>query len=105
MVFSVTLLIFLDMFAVLPDVLSGGGALLPDQLPGVEVLCLGPPSHRRRERSENLLHHGEMLSVVVRLEQREPEVQLEHYTAYAPNITGLGPSQLQNNFRGSVVSS
>ena len=36
---------------------------------------------RSREGSEDLLHHGEVLPVVVGLEQREPQVQLEHDAA------------------------
>ena len=34
-----------------------------------------------REGAENLLHHGEMFPVVVGLEEREAQVQLEHDTA------------------------
>ena len=49
-----------------------------------------------REGSENLLHHGEVLPVVVRLEEGEAEVQLEHDAPHAPNITGLGPAVLCN---------
>ena len=47
-----------------------------------------------REGSENLLHHGEVLPVVVRLEEGEAEVELEHDASHAPNITGLRPAVL-----------
>lgn len=42
--------------------------------------------------SEDALHHGEVLAVVVRLEQRDAEVQLEHYAADGPHVAGLRPS-------------
>ena len=47
---------------------------------------------RSRKRSENLLHHSEVLSVVVSLKESEAEVELEGNTADAPNITGLSPT-------------
>ena len=50
------------------------------------------------ERPEDLLHHGEVLPVVVGLEQREPEVQLEGDAANAPNVAGLTPAKLQDHF-------
>ena len=51
-----------------------------------------------RERAEDLLHHGEVLPVVVGLEQREPEVQLEGDAANAPDVAGLTPAELQDHF-------
>ena len=48
------------------------------------------------EGPQDLLHHSEVFPVVMSLEKCEPEVQLKHYATYAPNITWLRPSQLQN---------
>ena len=39
------------------------------------------------------LHHGQMLAVVVRLEECLARVQLEHDAANGPHIARLGPSQ------------
>jgi len=94
MVLSVGLLVFLEYFAVLPDVLPGGRVVLPDQPPVVEVLRLRPPGHCLGEGSEDLLHHGEVLPGVVGLEQGEAEVQLKNYTSYTPDITWLSAAQL-----------
>ena len=44
---------------------------------------------RSREGSEDLLHHGEVLPVVVGLEQREPQVQLEHDAAWQQREAGI----------------
>ena len=54
--------------------------------------------------AEYLLHHGEMLPVVVGLEQGEAEVELEGDAADAPDVTRLTPAQLQDHLRSSVVS-
>ena len=54
--------------------------------------------------AEYLLHHGEMLPVVVGLEQGEAEVELEGDAADAPDVTRLTPAKLQDHLRSSVVS-
>lgn len=45
-----------------------------------------------------------MLAVVVRLEERHAKVEFEHYATYRPDIAGLRPAQLQNDFRGAVMA-
>lgn len=45
-----------------------------------------------------------MLSVVVGLEERHAKVQFEHYATYRPDVAGLRPAQLQDDFRGAVVA-
>lgn len=42
--------------------------------------------------AQDFLHHGQVLPVVVGLEERESEIQLEHDAADAPDVTGLRPS-------------
>lgn len=39
------------------------------------------PCHAVRNWTENPLHHRQMLAIVVRLEQRNAQVQLEHDAA------------------------
>lgn len=46
-----------------------------------------------------------MLAIVVRLEQRDPQIQLEHDTTYRPHIAWLCPPQLEDYLRSSVVTS
>lgn len=38
---------------------------------------------------KDLLHHGEMLPVVMSLEEGEPKVELKHDAPYAPNVAWL----------------
>ena len=45
-----------------------------------------------------------MLPVVVGLEQREAEVELEGDAADAPDVAGLRPAQLEDDLGGAVVS-
>ena len=58
---------------------------------------------RLREGAEDLLHHGQVLPVVVGLEQREAEVELEGDAADAPDVAGLAPAQLEDDLGGAVV--
>ncbi len=100
--------------AVVADVLARRAPLVPQQLPVREVLGAGaarkPPDGNAqiltinslllesnfsplRKISQYLLHHGEVLPVVVGLEEGEAEVQLEHDAPDAPNVAGLGPAE------------
>ena len=46
-----------------------------------------------------------MLPVVVRLEEGEAEVELEHDATHAPYITGLGPAVLCNvEYTNAMIS-
>jgi len=100
----VALLVILDCLAVFPHVLAGAGMFVPQEATSLEVFSLCPPHHGLGERPEDLLHHGEVLPVVVGLEQREPEVELEGDAANAPNVAGLTPAKLQDHFGSPVVS-
>ena len=86
---------YLERFAVLPDVLARRAVLVPDQFSCLEVFCLCPAGEpgqrfvngrilrhysRGWEWSKDLLHHCEVLPVVVGLEECEPEVELKHDT-------------------------
>lgn len=42
--------------------------------------------------AEYALHHGKVFAVVVRLEERDSEVQLEHYAPDGPHVARLRPS-------------
>lgn len=89
MILGVGLLVFLEQLAVLPDILPRGAVLVPHQLPTVEIFGLRPPRHLWREGPQYFLHHGQMLPVVVGLEECKAQVQLKHDAAYTPDITGL----------------
>ena len=51
------------------------------------------------------LHHGEMLEVVVGLEQSIACKELDENAAYAPYIAWEAPAQVQDDFGCSVMSS
>ena len=120
MVFTITLLVFLQQLAVFSDILPSRAVLVPHQLPCAEVFCLCPPCHptkgccispyrpryhvylRCREGSQDLFHHCKMLPIVMGLEKCESEVQLKHYASHTPDIAWLRPSQLQNDLRSPV---
>ena len=55
--------------------------------------------------SAHRFHHGEMLKVVMGLEERVSSVELDQYTSNAPDITRIAPPQIEYNFRSSIVSS
>lgn len=61
------------------------------------------PCHFRWYCSKYAFHHCEVFAIVVCLEERNAQVKLEHDTANRPNIARLRPSQLQDDFRCSVV--
>jgi hypothetical protein len=89
-------------FCVVANVATIRRLLIPVQLAVIEVLrfcfpgeesrqslifpqsSINSPRHPTRQRSENPLHHRQMLAVVVRLEERDPKVQLEHDAADGP---------------------
>ena len=47
-----------------------------------------------RHRSQDPLHHRQVFPVVVSLEQRQAQVELEQDAADTPHITGLRPADL-----------
>lgn len=53
----------------------------------------------------NALHHGEVLEVVVRLEEGISGEELNQDTAYTPDIAGEAPSKIEDNLRGTVMPS
>ena len=72
-------------------------------LPTVPGAVMSPPPPRLLtdhlaspvgHRSEDALHHGQVFPVVVRLEQRQAQIQLEQDTADTPDITWLRPADL-----------
>ena len=45
-------------------------------------------------RAENALHHGQVFSIVVSLEESHAEIQFEEDAADRPDVTRLRPTQL-----------
>ena len=62
---------------------------------------LGSLDHSGGHAAQNPLHHGQMLLVVVRLEERHSRVQLEENAADRPDIARLRPAELCK-YSGSV---
>lgn len=50
-------------------------------------------------------HHGQMLKVVMGLEQSVSRVKLYQDTANAPDITWERPAQPEDNFRRTIMPS
>lgn len=45
-----------------------------------------------------------MLAVIVRLEERDAQIQLEHDAAHRPHVTRLRPAHLEDHFGRPVVA-
>lgn len=67
----------------------------------IKLLVL--PCHPIRNCSQNSLHHGQVFTIVMRLEERDSQVELEHDAADGPDVTRLRPAQFKDDFRGPVV--
>lgn len=50
-------------------------------------------------------HHGQMLQVVVRLEERVAGKELHQYTPYAPDITGIRPADAKDDLGRAIMPS
>lgn len=50
------------------------------------------------------LHHSQMLEIVVGLEKGISGEEFNQDAANTPNVAGVGPSKVENDFRGSIVS-
>ena len=49
-------------------------------------------------------HHGEMLEVVMRLEESVASEKLYQDASYAPDVAWVAPAKLQDDLGGAVVS-
>lgn len=67
-------------------------------------ILINKPRHTIRNCSQNSFHHGQVFTIVVRLEERDAQIELEHDAADGPNVARLRPAQLQDDFRGSIMS-
>lgn len=67
-------------------------------------ILINKPRHTIRNCSQNSLHHGQVLAIVMRLEERDAQIELEHDAADGPNVTRLRPAKFQDDFRGSIMS-
>ena len=72
--------------------------------PTIEILDSCLQAHSTGQTSQDALHHGQVLPIVMGLEQRVPHGQFENYAPDAPNIAGLRPAQFQDDFGSPVVS-
>lgn len=95
----------IEWFALLPYVSTRRRVLVKVQLPVIKIFCLCAFGHSVRDIAENALHHGQMLAVLVSLEESDAHVQLEENTANRPNIARLIPAQFQNDLRSSIMPS
>lgn len=49
------------------------------------------------------LHHGEMLEIVMSLEKSVTGKELDQDTANTPDVTGIAPAQVEDDFRSAVM--
>ena len=95
--------VFLQRSAVSPHIFPVRGAVVPLENSATEMSRPRPGRHLGWYRAQDPLHHGEVLPVLVGLEQGVAQRQLEHDAADGPDVTGLSPAQLQDHLRGPVV--
>lgn len=62
------------------------------------------PRHFRWNRSQDALHHRQMLSIVVSLEECDSQVQFKHDASYRPDIAWLRPAKFENHLGRTVVT-
>uniref|UniRef100_A0A8W7PAS2 Uncharacterized protein n=1 Tax=Anopheles coluzzii TaxID=1518534 RepID=A0A8W7PAS2_ANOCL len=89
--------------AVLQHVPRLGRFLVPVELAVREVSGRRFLRHVVRYRAEYALHHGEVFPVVVRLEQRDTQVQFVDDATDRPHVARLRPAQLEYHLRRPVV--
>ena len=90
--------------AVLPHILTISAVWIPVEATSLEELDPRVLRHPRGNMTQYSLHHRQVLPVLMGLEQCHTERKLINYAANAPNITGLTPAKLKNNFRSAVVT-
>ncbi len=94
-----------ERLAVLSDVAAGRTLLVPVKFAVIEIFRFARLlRHAVWYGPEDALHHGQMLRVVVRLKERESEIELEQNAADAPDVAGLRPAELENYLGRPVVS-
>lgn len=104
-VFALRHHVMLEGFAVFPDVSPSRAMRVPVKLTPVNVtLFLGFLQEVCGDGAKDSFHHSKVLFAVMGLKESRSEVVLDEYAAYTPNITGMIPAQIQNNFRGTVVT-
>lgn len=92
------------------DVLSAltiGRAVGKVQTTGAKVvgpigLCFAPKVVRHRAKDG--LHHGQVLEIVVRLEERFAGVELDQDASDRPGVARVGPAHLQDDLRRTIVT-
>jgi len=62
------------------------------------------PQSSRSPLTPHLLHHRQVLQVLVRLEQGVPRGQLHQDAAHRPEVAGERPAQTQDHLGGAVVA-
>lgn len=70
-----------------------GRTFTQNALQTLQKCLLGSLSHSVWYATQNPLHHGQVLAVVMRLEERYAHVELEHYAPNRPDVAWLSPSE------------
>ena len=91
-------------FAVLPDKLTTAAAVVPIQPSSLEEPDPCVLRHLCWNMSQDPLHHGKMFPVLVGREQCPTKSHLINDTSNGPDITGLGPTQLEDDLRSAIVT-
>jgi hypothetical protein len=55
-------------------------------------------------RADNCLHHGQMLEIIVRLEERIPREELDKDAADTPYIARERPANAKDDLGGSIMT-
>lgn len=58
-----------------------------------------------KSATANALHHGQVLQIVMCLEQRISCEELDKDASNTPDITGEGPPESENNLRRPIMAS
>ena len=70
------------------------------------LIVAAPLGHVERDRPALLLDHGQVLQVLVRVEEEFASVELDQYARHAPQVGLLIPRVvLQDDLGGSILSS
>lgn len=106
MVFTPRYNVMLQGFAVFSDISPRGAVNIPVQLVSVNISSfLSFFQKVGRDGTQDSLHHSKMFFTVVCLEEGCSKIILNENTADTPDITGMVPAQVQNDFWSTIVTS
>jgi len=86
-------------------VFAGRRPVIPIQATPIKILGLATLfDHSVRQGPHNTLHHSQVLFVIVGLKKGRALEELVNDASDGPNVAGLTPAQLENDFGGAIVT-